>query len=103
MTEKVKEMLRMSLDALVNMDADMAQTVLTADDEVDALNRGMHQEIIEHIRANPDQLDYLIQLLSVSKYLERIADLATNIAEDVIYLIKGEIVRHQPEEDVQVT
>jgi len=99
MTEKVKEMVRKSLDALVNMDTDLAHSVLNADDEVDALNREMHQEIIEEIRSKPDQFEYLIQLLSVSKYLERIADLATNVAEDVIYLIQGEIVRHSTDDD----
>jgi phosphate transport system protein len=94
MAEKVKLMLRKCLEALVNMDADLAREVCASDDEVDELNRTMYDKINESMRANPENFQTLLQLHSVSRNLERIADHATNIAEDVIYMIQGEIVRH---------
>jgi len=98
MTEKTQSMLRQSLDALVNMDSRLAQQVCIADDEVDAMNRQMFDIVQDGIRANPEQMETLIHLLSASRHLERIADYATNIAEDVIYMVEGKIVRHKAEE-----
>jgi phosphate transport system protein len=94
MAEKAQEMLNGSLDAMVNLDTELAQKVCTADDEVDAMNREAYSLVEERIRQNPEQLNSMIQFLSASRYLERVADHATNIAEDVIYLVKGEIIRH---------
>lgn len=98
MTEKVQVMLQKSLDALVNKDSKLAHEILAADDEVDAINREMYVRVQEGIRSKPEQVESLIHLLSCSRHLERIADLATNIAEDVIYMIEGEIVRHRAED-----
>jgi phosphate transport system protein len=98
MAEKTREMFRKSLDALVNNDAALAHEVLTADDEIDAINREMYVEIQKAIRKKPEQLESLIHLLSCSRHLERIADHATNVAEDVIYMIEGTIVRHGAED-----
>jgi len=92
-----KEMLKKSLDALVTENAKLAHEVMAADDEVDAINRQMYQVIQDGIRSRPDRMPSLIHLLSVSRHLERIGDLATNIAEDVIYMIEGDIVRHRTE------
>lgn len=97
MQEKTRTMLRTSLDALMSMDAHLARSVGAADDEVDELNRQMYAHVEESIRRNPAQVEGLIHLLSVSRHLERIADYATNIAEDIVYMIEGEIVRHKPE------
>ena len=97
MAEKVQAMLRESLDSLVNMDADLAYRVCAADDEVDAINREMYRQVGKEMRKNPGRIDCLIHLLGISRDLERIADYATNIAEDVIYMIQGDIVRHQAE------
>ena len=97
MGELAKEMLKKSLDALVTENAELAHEVMTADDEVDAINRQMYGLIQDGIREQPDRMPGLIHLLSVSRHLERIADLATNIAEDVIYMIEGNIVRHRTE------
>jgi phosphate transport system protein len=94
MAEKVKAMLRRCLEALVHLDADIAKEVCAADDEIDTLNRQMYEKVHQAIKRNPDQSDKLIHLFAVSRNLERIADHATNIAEDVIYMIQGEIVRH---------
>lgn len=97
MAMKSQMMVRQSLDALLRQDIDLAIRVREADDEVDDMNREMYEQIKRSIRKEPDRVDALIHLLSISRHLERVADHATNIAEDVIYMIKGEIVRHRPE------
>ncbi|MGD9008024.1 MAG: phosphate signaling complex protein PhoU [Desulfobacteraceae bacterium] len=94
MAEQTEAMLRMSLDALVNLDVDMAFKVITLDDEVDAIKTAAYDRIKKAIKKNPDRVGSLINLLLISRHLERLADHATNIAEEVIYLIEGEIVRH---------
>ena len=101
MAEKTQLMLKRSLDALVNMDVREAWEVCAMDDEVDAINRQMYEQVQDGIRQRPDQMNSLIHCLSTSRHLERIADHATNIAEDVIYMVAGEIVRHKAE-DFQV-
>ncbi|MFA6241892.1 MAG: phosphate signaling complex protein PhoU [Candidatus Hydrogenedentales bacterium] len=98
MAEKAHDMLHRSLDALVNEDASLAFAVIAADDEVDAINREMYGQVKDGIRRHPEHLEALIHLLSVARHVERIGDHASNIAEDVIYLIKGEIVRHKSED-----
>ena len=97
MAETAREMLRKALDALVNMDIKIAREVLAADDQVDAINREMFVQVQNGIRQHPEQMESLIHLLSAARHLERVADHATNIAEDVIYMVDGEIVRHRAE------
>ena len=97
MAQKAQRMLKQSLDALVNLSDDLANEVLLADDEVDAVNRQMYIKVQEAMRENPEKMESLLHLLSASRHLERIADHATNIAEDVIYMIRAEIVRHKTE------
>jgi len=94
MAEKAQAMLRMSLDALVNLDEDLALKVVTMDDEVDTIQRDAYDRIKSAMKENSDKIGYMINLLLVSRHLERLADHATNIAEEVIYLIEGEIIRH---------
>ena len=94
MAEKAEAMLKMSLDALVNMDVDLAFKVITLDDEVDAIKTLAYDRIKAAIKQHPDRVGYMINLLLISRHIERLADHATNIAEEVIYLIEGEIVRH---------
>ena len=96
MSGKVKSMLNHSLAALVNLDVALARSVCLADREVDQINKEVYRQMHQRIRANPEDLEGLICHLSVSRNLERIADHATNIAEDVIYMVEGEIVRHRP-------
>jgi phosphate transport system protein len=98
MAEKTQSMLKKSLDALVTMDADLALEVCASDDEVDAMNREMFIRVQDGIRKDIQRMESFIHLLSASRHLERIADHATNIAEDVIYMIKGTIVRHRAED-----
>jgi phosphate transport system protein len=94
MGEKARKMLKMSLDALVNMDYDQAYEVVQMDDEVDQIKHDAYDRIKKAMGDHPDKLGELINLLLISRHLERLADHATNIAEEVIYLIEGEIVRH---------
>jgi phosphate transport system protein len=97
MADKVQWMLQKSLDAFVRVDTKLAREVREADDEVDAMNRQMYGIVEDGVKKRPDRAAELIHLLSVSRHLERVADLATNISEDVIYLAEGEIVRHKRE------
>ena len=94
MANKVEEMLKKSIDALVNYDLRLAAQVCRMDDEVDSKHKSTYQQVKEEIRKHPERLESLVHYLSVSRHLERIADLATNLAEDVIYMIEGDIVRH---------
>jgi phosphate transport system protein len=94
MGARAQNMLKMSLDALVNLDYDMAFKVVLMDDEVDQKKREAYDRIKLAMRDNPDKIGYLINLLLISRHLERLADHATNIAEEVIYLIEGDIIRH---------
>lgn len=98
MGDNTQSMLKRSLDALVNWDASLARIVCDDDDEVDEINRRIYEDVQEAMRTHPEELTGLIHVLGVSRHLERIADLATNIAEDVIYMVSGEIVRHREEE-----
>jgi phosphate transport system protein len=95
MSEKTQRMLRGSLDALVNMDAVGANEVRARDDEIDCMKHEIRLRVQEMIRTDPSHVEFFLNLLAVSRNLERIADLATNIAEDVIYMAKGQIVRHR--------
>jgi phosphate transport system protein len=94
MAEIAAAMLKQSLDALVNLDIDTAFRVITMDDDVDNIQGNAYSQIKQAMREHPQEMTYLINLYLISRHLERVADHATNIAEEVIYLIDGEIVRH---------
>jgi phosphate transport system protein len=94
----VQNMVRKSLDAFVSKDATAARSVLLSDDAVDALRSAFFQELISFMRREPNQITQAISLLSIVRNLERIADHATNIAEDVLFYVKGIDVRHHAEE-----
>ena len=98
MATLTQSMLTRALDAYVNVDTKLAYQVIADDDAVDAENRRAYLWVQEAIRRHPEDLEALIHLLSISRHLERIADLATNIAEDVVYMANGEIIRHHIEE-----
>jgi len=97
-SDKVQMMVKKSLDALVNTDEKLAREVIASDEEVDKLTKQMLKKTINSIEKNPDKVKEYFSIRSISKNLERIADSATNIAEDVVYLCTGEIIRHQPED-----
>ena len=96
MTDLTTSMVRQSLDAFVNLDTRQARRVCRLDDEVDRYNEAIIDELLEVMRAAPDLVEPGLSLFSATRHLERIADHATNIAEDVVYLVEGEIVRHRP-------
>jgi phosphate transport system protein len=98
MADRVKDMLSKSLDSLVKLNVLRAKNVIKADEAVDEMHRGTYQIVKKHIHGDPENADSYIYYMSASRYLERIADLATNIAEDVIYMVDGEIVRHTHDE-----
>lgn len=94
MTMLVRTMVKQSLDALVTIDPAMAEDVRRQDDEVDRMHREMYGRMEAAIREDPELVRVHIRLISVSRYLERIADHAVAIAEDVIYTAEGRIQRH---------
>jgi phosphate transport system protein len=98
MADAVQRMVRDSLDCLVRMDTALARKVTRADDEVDAYNRQMFVVLQRVMESDPKSVQRAVHLLSCSRHLERIADLATNIAEDVIFMVDGEVVRHRQED-----
>ena len=95
MSEKVITMLKMSLDALVNRDAQLARKVFLLDDEVDAILKDAYDKVRERIKKHPEHPGCLINIYLLARHLERIGDRSTNIAEDVIHLVEGIIVRGQ--------
>lgn len=99
MADKAQKMLHDSLDSLVNLDSKLAHNVIRMDDEVDQIMSEAYDEIKKAMEDDRDCLSYLINLLLISRHLERLADHATNIAEEVIYLVEGEIVRHSDDKD----
>jgi phosphate transport system protein len=95
MSYLVKAIVRKSLDALINIDPYMAREVIRDDLEIDAMKAEMKAEIVEALKRDPESAESLMTLLAVTHRLERIGDHACNIAEDVIYMVEAEIVRHQ--------
>ncbi len=88
-------MVQYSLDALVKLDVDIARGVCLRDEEVDAANREVIEKMQDVMRTHPELIEAALNVFSASRHVERIADHATNIAEDVIYLVDGEIARHK--------
>ncbi|MCY3929287.1 MAG: phosphate signaling complex protein PhoU [Acidobacteria bacterium] len=95
MAERIPKMLRAALDAVVNGDTELARSVIAEDEVVDRSHEAMYGVVRAMIEERPESAGTSIQFLSISRYLERMADLATNIAEDVVFLVDGEVVRHQ--------
>jgi phosphate transport system protein len=98
MWEKTQAMLRDSLNALVNMDVRLAEAVCARDDEIDRMKHEIRARMEDMMRADAERVRPLLRLLAVSRNLERIADCATNIAEDVVYMVEGKIIRHRGED-----
>lgn len=92
-------MLKNSLDAFAREDLAQSRRVCDADDVVDKLNRKIYRQLVELIKADPHLTERYLHLLRISKNLERIGDLSTNIAEDTVYLASGEVIKHRREEE----
>ncbi|MBZ5632750.1 MAG: phosphate signaling complex protein PhoU [Acidobacteriia bacterium] len=97
MSSLVESMVRKSLDAFVQNDADMARSVLASDDAVDSLRTASYHELVSFMEKDPQNIPQALDLIGITKSLERIADHSTNIAEDVLFLVKGVDVRHHAE------
>ncbi|MEX2187484.1 MAG: phosphate signaling complex protein PhoU [Pirellulales bacterium] len=96
-TRRVREMLSLALKALVTIDPDLAEQVRRSDDEVDRIHRQACQQLEARIREHPHDTSRLLHMMNVSRQLERIADHAVSIAEDVFYMARGEFLRHREE------
>ena len=95
MTNAVQEMVSLSLDALVGQDPTIARKVVEMDDIVDDLNAKTYDIVRETIEANPSLVNSAMSMATISSNLERIGDLCTNIAEEVIFMVEGQVIRHQ--------
>lgn len=98
MAEIAKAMVRDSLDAFVEKDAAKARNVVLQDDRVDALKNQVFRELLTYMISDPKTIQVGLQLILVARHLERIADHATNIAEDVVYMVEAKDIRHHAEE-----
>ena len=98
MAEMAEQMTRDRLDAFVRRDAALARSVLARDDEVDLMKDQVFRVLLTYMMADPGTIERALSLILVSRNLERVADHATNIAEDVIFLVEAKDVRHRHEE-----
>jgi len=101
MGQDAMQMVRMALDSFVDLDTQLAQDVIARDQVVDEAHLEVISELEDLMASDTSQIRPGLQCFSVSRYLERIADLAENIAKDVIYLVKGEVIRHQNSDPIQ--
>lgn len=97
MAEAALSMLHEAIEAFVEQDSFLARKVCAQDDHVDALNREIINDLVQTMQKRPDIIEPTMHLFSASRHVERVADHATNIAEDVVYLVEGEIIRHHRE------
>ncbi len=94
MADHAIEMLRESLDSFVNKNADLAIEVCKKDDTVDELYKQVIRELVTYMAQDPTTVERSLSLILVGRELERVADLATNIAEDTVYIVRGQIIKH---------
>jgi phosphate transport system protein len=97
MATQAQEMVRQCLDAVVKRDPTLARQVREEDDIVDEARQRIQRRVMQGIKEHPENVENLLRINSVAKHIERIADMATNIAEDVVYMVEGDIVRHRAE------
>lgn len=97
MADIAKTMLRNVIDGFIHNDPTLCRAVLRGDDEIDELNKSVLRDLVESIRSDPKTLEQALELMRVSRNLERVADLATNIAEDVIFMAEAHVVKHHHE------
>jgi len=101
MTALAQEMVRKALDAFVRRDAELARSVIEADDDVDNLRDQVFRELLVYMMGDTATIPRALALILISRNLERIADHATNIAEDVIYIVRGEDVRERGDKELR--
>jgi phosphate transport system protein len=96
LSELVQKNLRAALDSFVTRDADRATAVITADREIDRLNASLFAELMAHVATDPATVTRVLPLSSVCRYLERVGDHVKNLAEEVVYMVRAQDVRHKP-------
>jgi phosphate transport system protein len=101
MAQLAQEMVNDALDAFVRRDATLAKNVCKRDDQVDSLNDQVFRELLTYMMEDPKTIHRAVDLVLIARQLERIGDLATNVAEDIIYLVEGRTIKHHFEEEVQ--
>ncbi len=101
MARLAQEMVRQSLDSFVRRETDLAKSVIEADDDVDTLRDQVFRELLTYMMGDTSTIPRALNLILVSRHLERIADHATNIAEDVIYMVRGEDVRERGDKELR--
>ncbi|MEW4488767.1 phosphate signaling complex protein PhoU [Thalassoglobus sp. JC818] len=94
MATRAVSMLHRSIDCYVDMNSQLARQICLEDDEIDRMNEELINDLIRRMHESPDQIDALLHLFSAVRTIERVADHATNIAEDIVYLVEGKIIRH---------
>lgn len=94
----VQAMVVDSINAFVNRDAELARQICARDDEVDQINHQIFRELLTYMMEDPATIPRAVELILIGRHLERIADHATNIGEDVIYMVKGKTIKHHIEE-----
>ena len=100
LAEKAIAMLRDALDAFVRRDGEAARRLVLRDDEVDSLHRRLFAELVQRMIADPQQVERSMTLVLVGRNLERIGDLATNVAEEVVFIAEARIIKHHADESV---
>lgn len=100
MAQIASKMLKDALDSFVNRDENLARSVLVRDDSVDELKEQVFRELLTYMISDPSTIKRAIDLILISRNLERIADHATNIAEDVVFVVAGKDIRHHAEQTV---
>ena len=98
MAMQAEEMVRGCLTAVIDGDPVLARRIREQDDIVDQARQKARRRILAGIKEHPENVEALLRVNSITKHIERIADMATNVAEDVIYMVEGEIVRQRPKE-----
>ena len=98
MAMQAEEMVRECLAAVIDADPVLARRIREQDDVVDQARQKVRKRILAGIKEHPENVEVLLRINSITKHIERIADMATNVAEDVIYMVEGDIVRHRPED-----
>lgn len=94
MASRAISMLHRTIDSYVDLNSDLARKVCAEDDEIDDMNEQLINYLIQQMHQHPDQIDAYLHLFSAVRTIERVADHATNIAEDIVYLVEGKIIRH---------
>jgi phosphate transport system protein len=98
MAEVAMSMLKDALDSFVNRDPELAKSVIRRDDVLDEKNESLIRELLTYMAETPSLISYCLELISISKNLERVGDLATNIAEDTIFIAQAKLVKHHAAE-----